>query len=29
LRFDFELLTFAHGAPLVAGPKDKLRSLLE
>ena len=29
LRFDFELLTFAHGAPLVTGPKDKLRSLFE
>jgi hypothetical protein len=27
LRFDFELLTFAHGAPLVTGPKDKLRLL--
>jgi hypothetical protein len=27
LRFDFELLTFAHGVPLVAGPKDKLRLL--
>ena len=29
LRFDFELLTFAHGAPLVVGSKDKLGLLFK
>jgi glyoxylase-like metal-dependent hydrolase (beta-lactamase superfamily II) len=28
LRFDFELLTFAHGLPLVSQPRQKLESLL-
>ncbi len=29
LRFEIELLTFAHGLPLVAGAREKLESLLQ